>query len=229
MEVTNVAREFIQRRPNTSLFIGLLLVGSCSPIAIFLAIVLGFFLVMFTGLLIIQGTIIGFGLTTLLVILPGPLCFAAFCTLLVCIVQRLFAKVKPVCKRNLEDLMNRVQVLSSRIPISQSRKLSDSIAFMTRGNGQEDLNIDMNTNEEYEKTSSNLPGQQTQDKLAPLKKLCPSGNLLGNRSRVFLPDARRSRHNRLSRFNNIVGHPSGSPARRRFLHDRGVYSSVSPR
>ena len=228
--MTNVAREFIQKRPNTSLFIGLLLVGSCIPVAIFLAIVLGFFLVMFTGLLIIQGTIIGFGLTTLLVILPGPLCFATFCTLLAYIVQRLFAKVKPVCKRNLEDLMNRAQVLSSRIPISQSRKLSDSMAFMTRGNGQEDLNIDMNTDEEYEQTSSNnLLGQQTQDKLAPLKKLCPRGNLLGSRSRVLLPDARRSRHNRLSRFNNIVGHPSGSPARRRVLHDRGVYSSVSPR
>ena len=227
--MTNVARKFIQKRPNTSLFIGLILVSSCIPVAIFLAIVLGFFLVMLTGLLIIQGTIIGFGLTTLLVILPGPLCFATFYTLLAYIVQYVFAKMKPVCKNRLEDLMNRVQVLSSRFPMSQSRKLSENIAFMPKANGQEDLNIDMNTDEEYEQTPSNLPGQQTQDKLTPLKKLYPSGNHLGNRSWVLLPDNRRSRHNRLSRFNNIVGHPSGSPVLRRVLHDRGVYSSVSPR
>ena len=87
----------------------------------------------------------------------------------------------------------------------------------------------MNTDEEYEQMSSNLPGQQTQDKLTPLKKVYPSGNLLGNRSRVLLPDARRSMQNRLSRFNNIVGYPSGSPVLRRVLQDRGVYSSVSPR
>ena len=225
MEVTNVAREFIQKRPNMSLFIGLLFVSSCIPVAI----VLGFLFVMLTGLLIIQGTIIGFGLTTLLVILPGPLCFATFCTLLAYIVQCVFAKMKPVCKRSLGDLMNRVQVLSATYTISQSRKFSENMAFMTKANGQEDFNIDMSTDEEYEQTSSNLPSQQTQDKLTPLKKLYPSRNLLGNRSRVLLPDARRSRHNRLSRFNNIVGHPSGSPALRRLLHDRGVYSSLSPR
>ncbi len=70
MKVTNVASQFIQKRPNTSLFVGLLLVSSCIPVAIFLAVVLGFFLVMLTGLLIVQGTIIGLGLTALLVILP---------------------------------------------------------------------------------------------------------------------------------------------------------------
>ena len=142
--MTNVAREFIQKRPNTSLFIGLLFVSSCIPVAIFLAIVLGFFFVMLTGLLIIQGTIIGFGLTTLLVILPGPLCFATFCTLLAYIAQCVFAKMKLVCKSSLGDLMNLVQVVSAWLPTTQSRMLSEQIiACMTRGNVQEDLNVDM--------------------------------------------------------------------------------------
>ena len=144
MEVTNVAREFIQKRPNTSLFIGLLFVSSCIPVAIFLAIVLGFFFVMLTGLLIIQGTIIGFGLTTLLVILPGPLCFATFCTLLAYIAQCAFAKMKLVCKSSLGDLMNLVHIVSARLPTTQSRMFSEQImACMTRGNVQEDLNVDM--------------------------------------------------------------------------------------
>ena len=40
--------------------------------------------------------------------------------------------------------MNRVQVVSARLPSSQSRILSAQImAFMTRGNVQEDLNVDM--------------------------------------------------------------------------------------
>ena len=134
----NVAREFIQKRPNTSLFISLLLLSSCIPVAIFLPIVLGFFFVMLIGLLIIQGTIIGFGLTTLMVILPGPLCFATFCTLLAYIAQCVFAKMKPVCKSTLEDFINRVQVIFARFPISQSKNLSEIMAFMTRGNGQED-------------------------------------------------------------------------------------------
>ena len=144
MEATNVAREFIQKRPNTSLFIGLLFLSSCIPVAIFLAVVLGFFFVMLTGLLITQGTIIGLGLTTLLVILPGPLCFATLCTLLAYIAQCVFAKMKPVCKSSLGDLMNRVQVVSARLSTTQSRILSEQImAFMTRGNVQEDLNVDM--------------------------------------------------------------------------------------
>ena len=134
MEVTSVAREFIQNRPNTSLFIGLLFVSSCIPVAIFLAVVLGFFFVMLTGLLIIQGTIIALGLTTLMVILPGPLCFATFCTLLAYIAQCVFARMKPVCKSSLGDLMNRVQVVSARLPTSQSKILSEQImACMTRG------------------------------------------------------------------------------------------------
>ena len=167
MEVTNVARQFIQKRPNTSLFIGLLLVSSCIPVAIFLAIVLGFFFVMLTGLLIVQGTIIGLGLTTLLVILPGPLCFATFCTLLAYIAQCVFAKMKPICKSSLGDLVNRVQVVSARLPTSQGRRLSENIlAFMTRVNEQ-NLNIDMddtiNTAEEYEETSFKKLGQQTED------------------------------------------------------------------
>ena len=145
MEVTNVARQFIQKRPNTSLFIGLLLVSSCVPVAIFLAIVLGFFFVMLTGLLIVQGTIIGLGLTTLMVILPGPLCFATFCTLFAYIAQRVFAKMKPVCKNSLGDLMNRVQVVSAGLPTAQSRSWSEQImAYMSRGNTQEDSNIDLN-------------------------------------------------------------------------------------
>ena len=199
MEVTNVARQFIQKRPNTSLFIGLFFVSSCIPVAIFLAIVLGFFFVMLAGLLIVQGTIVGFGLTTLLVILPGPLCFATFCTLLAHIAQCVFTKMKSVCKSTLEVLMNQVQVIFGRSPTSPSTKLSENMALMTRENGQEDLNIDMNTKEEYEQTSSNQPGQQ-QTQLKHylkdyLKHIYPSGNLLGNRSRVLLPDARRSRHN----------------------------------
>lgn len=130
--------------------------------------------------------------------------------------------------------MNRVQVVSARLPTSQSRILSEHImAFMTRGNVEEGLNIDMNdsmsTDEEFGETSPNLPGQQTQDKLTPLKHIYPSGNLLGNRARVLLPDARRPRLNRLSRFSNVVIYPSGSPVLRRVLHARGVYSSVSPR
>ena len=167
MEVTNVARQFIQKRPNTSLFIGLLLVSSCIPVAIFLAIVLGFFFVMLTGLLIIQGTIIGFGLTTLLVILSGPLCFATFCTLLAYIAQCVLAKMKPVCKSSLRDLVNRVHIVSARFPTSQSRRLSENIlAFVTKVNEQ-NLNIDMDdtmsTAEEYEEMSFKKLGQQTED------------------------------------------------------------------
>ena len=167
MEVTNVAREFIQKRPNTSLFIGLLFVSSCIPVAIFLAIVLGFFFVMLTGLLIIQGTIIGFGLTTLLVILPGPLCFSTFCTVLAYIAQCVFAKMTAVCKSSLGDLVNRVQIVSVRLPTSQSRRLSENIlAFLTKVNGQ-NLNIVMDdtisTAEQYEETSFKKLGQQTED------------------------------------------------------------------
>ena len=40
--------------------------------------------------------------------------------------------------------MNRVQVVSARLPTTQSRMLSEQImACMTRGNVQEDLNVDM--------------------------------------------------------------------------------------
>ena len=145
MEVTNVARQFIQNRPNTSLFVGLLLVSSCIPVAIFLGVVFGFFLVMLTGLLIVQGTVIGLGLTTLLVILPGPLCFATFCTLLAYIAQGVFTKLKPVCKTRVEDLMNRVQMMvSSDLPTFQGRNFSETImGFITRGK-VDDLSIDMN-------------------------------------------------------------------------------------
>ena len=144
MEVTNIARQFIQNRPNTSLFVGLLFVSSCIPVAIFLAIVIGFFLVMLTGLLIVQGTIIGVGLTTLLVILPGPLCFATFCTLLAYIAQCVYTKFKPVCKTRVEDLMNRVQVVSAGLPTCQGRNFSETVTgFITRGK-VDDLSIDTN-------------------------------------------------------------------------------------
>ncbi len=165
--MTNVARQFIEKRPNTSLFVGLLLVSSFIPVAIFLAVVLGFFLVMLTGLLVVQGTIIGLGLTALLVILPGPLCFATFCTLLAYVAQCVFAKLKPVCKARVGDLMNRVQMVTAGLPTCQGRRFSESImAFMTRGNVEElsiDMNDTMSTDDGYEETSSKLPGQQTQD------------------------------------------------------------------
>ena len=154
--MTNVARQFIEKRPNTSLFVGLLLVSSCIPVAIFLAIVVGFFLVMLTGLLVIQGTLIGFGLTTLLVILPGPLCFATFCTLLAYIAQCAFVKLKPVCKTSVGDL------ISAGLPTWQGRSLSENVmAFMSRGN-VEDSSIDIVIDEDGE-TSSEQPGLQTQD------------------------------------------------------------------
>ena len=160
--MTNVARHFIEKRPNTSLFVGLLLVSSCIPVAIFLAIVVGFFLVMLTGLLVIQGTIIGFGLTTLLVILPGPLCFATFCTLLAYIAQCAFVKLKPVCKTSVGDLMNRVEMVSAGLPTWQARSLSENVmAFMSRGN-VEDSSIDIVIDEDGE-TSSEQPGLQTQN------------------------------------------------------------------
>jgi hypothetical protein len=162
MEVTNVARQFIEKRPNTSLFVGLLLVSSCIPVAIFLAIVVGFSLMMLTGLLVIQGTIIGFGLTTLLVILPGPLCFATFCTLLAYVTQCVFANLKPVCKTSVGDLMNRVEMVSVGLPTWQGRSLSENVmAFMSRGN-VEDSSIDIVIDEDGE-TSSEQPGLQTQD------------------------------------------------------------------
>ena len=134
MEVTNMARQFIQNRPNTSLFVGLLLISSCIPVAIFLAVVIGCFLVMLTGLLIVQGTIIGFGLTTLLVILPGPLCFATFCTLLAYIAQCALAKLKPIYKTRAENLMNCVESVSAGLPTCRGRSFSATImALMTRG------------------------------------------------------------------------------------------------
>ena len=167
MEVTNIARQFIKNRPNTSLFVGLLLVSSCIPVAIFLAIVIGFFLVMLTGLLIVQGTIIGLGLTTLLVILPGPLCFATFCTLLAYIAQCVFTKLKPVYKSRVGDLMNQVQPVSTGLPTFQGTSFSESLmAFMTGGK-VDDLSIDMNdtmcTDDGCEETSSQLPIEQAQD------------------------------------------------------------------
>ena len=122
---------------------------------------------MLTGLLVVQGTIIGLGLTALLVILPGPLCFATFCTLLAYVAQCAFAKLKPVCKARVGDLMERVQMVTAGLPTCQGRRFSESImAFMTRGNVEElsiDMNDTMSTDDGYEETSSKLPGQQTQD------------------------------------------------------------------
>ena len=41
--------------------------------------------------------------------------------------------------------MNRVQVVSARLPTAQSRSWSEQImAYMSRENTQEDLNIDLN-------------------------------------------------------------------------------------
>lgn len=166
MEVANVARQFIEKRPNTSIFVGLLLISTCIPVAIFLAIVLGFFLVMLTGLLVVQGTIIGLGLTTLLVILPGPLCFATFCTLLAYIVQCVFAKVKPVCKSGMANLMSRVQMASAALPTCpQGQRFGENLmAFITRGD-VEDLGIDLDetgsTDDGYGESSFKQPGSQT--------------------------------------------------------------------
>jgi hypothetical protein len=166
-EMTNVARQFIEKRPNTSLFVGLLLVSSCIPVAIFLAIVVGFFLVMLTGLLVIQGTIIGLGLTTLLVILPGPLCFATFCTLLAYVAQCVFVKLKPVCKTSVGDLMNRIEMVSAGLPTWQGRSLSENVmVFMSRGNVEDssiDMDDTMSTDDEYGETSSKQPGLQARD------------------------------------------------------------------
>ena len=162
-----MARQFIQNRPNTSLFVGLLLISSCIPVAIFLAVVIGCFLVMLTGLLIVQGTIIGFGLTTLLVILPGPLCFATFCTLLAYMAQCALAKLKPIYKTRAENLMNCVESVSAGLPTCRGRSFSETImALMTRGK-EDDLSFDMNdtmsTDDGYEETSSKMPVVQAQD------------------------------------------------------------------
>ena len=137
MEVTNVARAFIEKRPNTSLFLGLLVLSSCVPVAIFLAIVLGFFLVMVTIVLVVQGTIIGVGLTTLLVILPGPLCFATFCTFLAYVAQCVFARLKPVCKAKLGCLIDQVKRASVGLPTCPAENV---MAFMNSGN-MDDLNM----------------------------------------------------------------------------------------
>ena len=64
-------------------------------------------------------------------------------------------------------MVNRVQIVSARLPTSQSRRLSENIlAFMTKVSGQ-NLNIDMDdtmsTAEQYEETSFKKLGQQTED------------------------------------------------------------------
>lgn len=144
MEVKNFARQFIQKRPNTSLFVGFALISTCIPVAIFLAVVVGLFMTLLTGFLVVQSTVIGLGLTTLLVILPGPLCFAAFCTLLIFFAQCLFAKLKLICTTSLGDLMNRAQNVSCNLTACQGRRFSEKVmAFMNRGLGNTEVLVDM--------------------------------------------------------------------------------------
>lgn len=141
--MANEARQYLATRPRIlSVFVGILLLSSCFPILIFVAVVLGAFLVMLTGLLVVQGTIIAVGLTSLLVILPGPLCFATFCTLLAYVAQFVVCKLKPVCNMSVEDLMGRIKVVSKRLTTHrQGRLLDANIATFVTGGSVQDANF----------------------------------------------------------------------------------------
>ena len=85
-----------------------------------------------------------------------------------------------------------------------------------------------------DKRCASVHWKATQHKLirwfTPCKQLHPSGNLLGNRCRIFPRDAHwlagHSRHNHRFRLDNIVGNPAGSAVLCYILHTPCLHSSV---
>ena len=116
MERVINARQFMKDRPKTCLFAGVLFSCAFVPVAIFLAFILGVFFFLLTCMLVIQGTVIGFSLTALLVFLPGPLCFASFCTLVAYVIQRAWIHLQPVCKTALGMALSYIALLLPSIP-----------------------------------------------------------------------------------------------------------------
>lgn len=115
MDGANNVRQFIRNRPKTCLFIGMLFVSGCVPLAILFAFVLGVFLFLLTCLLVIQGTVIGLSLTTLLVFLPGPLYFATFCTLAAYIVQQVWVQLRPIWRTTIGNLVDQTRRFSCKL------------------------------------------------------------------------------------------------------------------
>ena len=80
-EVKQRARQFLENRPKTSLFLGITVFFGSLPITIFTSIIIGGSIFLGTVFLLLQGTVIVFSLAALATTLAGPLCLAASVTL----------------------------------------------------------------------------------------------------------------------------------------------------
>lgn len=98
-EAKRRARQFLEDRPKTSLFLGTTLFFGSLPITIFTSIIIGLSIFLGTTFLLLQGTVIAFSLTALVTTLAGPLCLAASVTVAFYALRRTYLGLRTLVLR----------------------------------------------------------------------------------------------------------------------------------